>query len=375
MNAEPQPGRAAWAQALLAILLAASPLIWAASMQSSPTAYAAGVQEDGALEWMTFWGFVLAAALFFLRARSEFLQGTVSWFTLGLALFCLLVALEEISWGQRIFGYRPPSYFLEQNYQQELNFHNLVDTTLRKSTLKAIIIGYGIVLPLFGLFRRGQELLDRLRIHPPPWRLAPAFLIAAVAYEIYPWKFTGELVELVLALAFLFSALLHLPAGSAWPGGTSIAGLLSTSLVVLLLGWASGFMTLRLHRSHPANIQAAQTELGALEFDLLALGGADLPTECGQHKRLFTWVSREDAQALFRGRFAALVAQGLPAERADFFIDPWNSPYWVRHRCTANQQKVTLYSFGPNRRRDSEPSRLGGDDVGVTIERPRKPEG
>jgi hypothetical protein len=131
-------------------------------------------------------------------------------------------------------------------------------------------------------------------------------------------------------------------------------------------------LSLRSHRSHPENLSAAQAEVGALRLDLLALGGDDLPTNCGLHKRLFTWVSREDAQALFEGHFAALAAQGLPQERADFFIDPWNSPYWVRHRCTSERQVVTLYSFGPNRRRDSEASRLGGDDVGLTIERPRE---
>jgi hypothetical protein len=342
-------------------------------MQRSPVAYAAGVQEDGGLEWMTFWGFALAAALFLLYARAEYREGTFPWFRLGLAAFCLLVALEEISWGQRVLGYRPPSYFLEQNYQQEFNFHNLVDTTLRKLALKAILIGYGVALPICGLFERSRTLMDRLRIHPPPWQLAPAFLTAAVAYQVYPWKFTGELVELVMAIAFLFSALLDPPAGSLDTGSTSITRLLAASLAVFLLGWASGSLNVRSHRAHPANLEAAQVEADAIKLDLLALGGDDLATKCGLHKRLYTWVNREDAEALFGGRFAALTAQGLPPERAEFFIDPWNSPYWVRHRCTSDQQQVTIYSFGPNRRRDSEPSRLGGDDIGVTIERPREP--
>ena len=372
MNAEPQPGRSAWPQALLANTLAVSPLIWAAFMQRAPTAYAAGVQEDGALEWMTFWGFALAAALFLSRARSESRAGGLPWFTLGLFLFCLLVAMEEISWGQRVFGYRPPTYFLERNYQQELNLHNLIDSSLRKITLKAIMIGYGVVLPIVGLFRRGGTLLERLRIHPPPWVLAPAFLAATIAYEVYPWKYTGELVELMLAMAFLFSALLSLPESRFQLSRSLVTAPLMAALIVFLLGSASGLVTLVAHRAHPGNLEAARSEVEALKLDLLALAGdGDLPTKCGLHKRVYTWVIREETNALYEGRFAALIAQGLPEERADFFIDPWNSPYWVRHRCSSSQERVTIYSFGSNRRRDSEPSELGGDDVGVTIERAR----
>ena len=63
-------------------------------------------------------------------------------------MFCFIVAMEEISWGQRLLGYRPPAYFLEYNYQQEFNFHNVVETDYRKLALTLVIAGYGIVLPL-----------------------------------------------------------------------------------------------------------------------------------------------------------------------------------------------------------------------------------
>jgi hypothetical protein len=364
---------------LLANTVAIAPFAWAAFMQRNPSAYAAGVQEDGALEWMTFWGFVLAAALFLYHTRAERRAGGVPWFALGLSLFCLVVALEEISWGQRVFGYRPPTYFLERNYQQELNLHNLVDTSLRKFALSAIIVGYGILLPVAGLVRPTRALLKRLRITPPPWRLIPTFLAAVITYETYPWKYTGELVELVLAMAFLFSALISLPPGRRQRSPSTLTALpLMAALLVFMLGSASGRMSLAAHRAHPDNLEAARSEAEALKLDLLALASAELAgdgdgfTRCGLHKRVYTWVTREKTSALYEGHFAALVTQGLQEERADFFIDPWNSPYWVRHRCTRSKERITVYSFGPNRRRDSSRSALAGDDVGVTIERPRE---
>ena len=60
-------------------------------------------------------------------------------------------------------------------------------------------------------------------------------------------------------------------------------------------------------------------------------------------------------------------------ERAEFFIDPWSTAYWVRTSCNDRRDKVFLYSFGPNRGRDSSKWKLGEDDIGV-IFRVRKDE-
>ena len=39
----------------------------------------------------------------------------------------LFVLMEEISFGQRIFGFKSPDLFLKLNQQQEINFHNFFD--------------------------------------------------------------------------------------------------------------------------------------------------------------------------------------------------------------------------------------------------------
>jgi hypothetical protein len=80
-----------------------------------------------------------------------------------------------------------------------------------------------------------------------------------------------------------------------------------------------------------------------------------------------------DQQHLLNGEFASLRAKGLPEERADFFLDPWNSPYWVRHVCSDDrtQRAIYVYSFGPNRKRDSSAWEIVEDDLAAWVSRPR----
>ena len=53
--------------------------------------------------------------------------------------------------------------------------------------------------------------------------------------------------------------------------------------------------------------------------------------------------------------------------RLRFFLDPWNNPYWVRHVCKRGREHVYIYSFGPNRMRDSTKEALFEDDIGVAF--------
>ncbi len=116
-----------------------------------PDFYFQSIQEDEYIEWATVWAFLLAGvAAFVLAARFRAATARFPWYFYGLGLFCVLVAMEEFSWGQRVIGYRPPVYFLENNFQQELNIHNVIDTGIRKLVLSLAILGYGVALPLLG---------------------------------------------------------------------------------------------------------------------------------------------------------------------------------------------------------------------------------
>jgi hypothetical protein len=339
-----------------------------------PDLYNRSVQEDEVLEWMTFWSFVGAAGVHGANAiRAIQRRDRMPWFFAGLAAFCLLVALEEISWGQRLLGYRPPDYFLAENYQQELNLHNTLGDALRQNGFLLVCWGYGVGLALLGAWPSTLRLLGRFGISPPPLELLPGFAATALFYQIYPWSHTGEWAEAMLGLAMLFVALLQRRGAD---DSIARSGVVMRILVSWLLTASLGAATARigwlLTAEDAGRLERARVELAALREDIAA---AQTRTRCGIHKRIFTMVEAYQMDHLFDGEFASLQASGLPEDRAHFFMDPWNSPYWVHHGCSEDRRRraIFVYSFGPDRRRDSTDWEILGDDLGAWISRPRNP--
>lgn len=335
-----------------------------------PDFYFQSIQEDEYIEWATVWAFLLAGvAAFLLAARFRAATARFPWYFYGLGLFCVLVAMEEFSWGQRVIGYRPPVYFLENNFQQELNIHNVIDTGIRKLVLSLAILGYGVALPLLGWFATTRSWLGRFGITAASAALIPAFAATWLLYELYPWGYSGEWVELMFGSSMLFS-LLPMLRTSASPANSALRSLATTGIaawsLTIVLGLLCGAASRAQRDVHPAIQQAAQAEIEAIRRDF-ASGRAS--TRCNLHKRLYTYVVEYDETGLLDGEFSRLRNQGLPAERADYLIDPWNSPYWLRDRCDRRTGKryTFVYSFGPDRNRDSSETEIRGDDVGAYI--------
>ncbi len=360
--------------AVVANLLVGALLVAAAvTFDSANALYQALSQEDGPVEWATVWAFLGAAAFSLLAARRQRRStGEVPWFLVGVALFCFVIAMEEISWGQRLLGYRPPAYFLEHNFQQELNLHNLTSSGLRKQGLKAIILGYGVLLPALAWIPVVGRWLSTLAVVAPPIGLAPAFVATFATYQIYPWTLVGEWVELMLGLAMLFGALAAWRAAdersTAAPSalrrlGPTLAAFVGVvGLGALVAAWSN--------RARPGSadlIAAAKVEIEALRHDFTS---GEVKIGCGIHKRVYTFREEYKQEYLDQGFFAQLAKRGLPAERAMFFLDPWDSPYWVRSRCSESRgRRLMIYSFGPDRARESDTHTIRGDDVGFVVNR------
>lgn len=130
------------------------------------------VNEDGPMEWAqaVAWlaAAVLAAIVSWRLARDRRRALAALWAIL--AVGCFLSAGEEISWGQRIFGFETPERLEEANEQDEVTFHNLgaVHTMFRLTMLIAGL--YGSVLAV------GIRLWDRGRNHVLDLVLPPLFL-------------------------------------------------------------------------------------------------------------------------------------------------------------------------------------------------------
>jgi len=179
-------------------------LMWLFLRDDLPNLY----REDGLLETMT--------ALLFLAAglqvgiRVYFFQDNRNpWYLLIASLF-LFVGLEEISWGQRIFGWTTPDWFSGLNVQGETNFHNLIDNRYLN---QFFALGLGYLLIAEGQIR------EKLLSMPSMAKLAQT--MPGEEYKLMGLIFLGfsaisvqalgnEVIEEVLAL-FAFSYSLSVP--------------------------------------------------------------------------------------------------------------------------------------------------------------------
>jgi|SaaInlStandDraft_4_1057021.scaffolds.fasta_scaffold62432_1 hypothetical protein len=91
-----------------------------------PQWYVLATYEDLYGEWVQTFSF-LATSIFSFLIIFNTKQKTAyrAFFTL-LGIAALYVFLEEISWGQRLIGFGTPEFFEKHNYQDEVNFHNLL---------------------------------------------------------------------------------------------------------------------------------------------------------------------------------------------------------------------------------------------------------
>lgn len=166
--------------------------------------------EDGWIESLTA-GFCAVAGMSFIFLAFTYppLKGKKKAFTLCWAAFCLLIAAEEISWGQRIFNIETPDYVSEINWQNELNIHNVIIggftlNSRRVFTLVTFMIG--ITFPAIALFPRGKRIIQNYSFPVMPFIWIPVMVGSFVYMKYYYFhgqNFTNEIKELIFAAALL----------------------------------------------------------------------------------------------------------------------------------------------------------------------------
>lgn len=192
--------------AIIAAVLAASIVIALVSPSYFSLVFAA---EDKLVEYGTALGLLIASGVLLRHAMSLSASGRrgAAAFTLLYALMFFLAAGEEVSWGQRIFGWESGEFFQENNKQDETNFHNLIvgDMHLAKTlfgpVLTICILLYLVALPLlYPRSTRIAALADRMAV-PVPWlRHAAVALIASVIIALLDVNRRWEVYELIFAL-------------------------------------------------------------------------------------------------------------------------------------------------------------------------------
>jgi len=200
-----------------------------------PVAYIWLTYEDLYGEWAQTYLFLLALLL----SGAIALRGTRQrlFFSL-LAIACFYVVMEEISWGQRLFGIETPDLLRRHNLQHETNIHNLLtgpfDTWIKRALeyiLAVSFVGYGLIYPIIIRSWPWLHAMERRWLPAPPLYLWPFFVTAAYL-ELGTLNFNEAEVAEVLVGASM--ALLcghywllgrhnldaHDP--QSWPPGTSV---------------------------------------------------------------------------------------------------------------------------------------------------------
>ncbi len=177
--------------------------------------------EDRLLEWGQFFGYAAALVLAVLLALSLWRAGRrgPALAYAALAAGCLLVAGEEIAWGQRVFGYGTPEELQEINRQGEATVHN-IKSVQDVFSLALLFIGlYGSVGAWLFRWRARRRPNEIERLFVPPLFLTSAFLVLfgykLIRYVALPQdRFTivefGEWPEFCLAAALPTFVLLNL---------------------------------------------------------------------------------------------------------------------------------------------------------------------
>ena len=170
---------------------------------ADPPAFHAFAQEDRPLEWASALLLLAAAAVFAWHALRRRREPVTVLLALGLCLVLFLVGMEEISWGQRVFGFATPESLAEMNWQAEFNLHN-VQTDLSETVY---YFGAAVFLLLLPLLR---DLLPR-SVAAHPWLgLAPGRSVALVSapvalFNYGHWDLLAIQLTILLALWSMFA--------------------------------------------------------------------------------------------------------------------------------------------------------------------------
>lgn len=224
-----------------------------------PVAYVYAITEDSWLEYGSFVVFGMAGLAFL---RSGFAAS--GWSKTGLLAFglgALFVALEEISWGQRIIGFQTPGSVQGYNAQGEVNFHNVWFPT--HAAAGAALFGFGVLLPMLRTRLDSVDaLLKRFGVPIPPRTLWPVFMVASLFLVLanagVGYSKMDEISELALGFSLLILAShTAMRAGDVrWPAERISLPAAWTSLAVAALvtsgvvSWApdsTGGLTMRLN--------------------------------------------------------------------------------------------------------------------------------
>ena len=168
--------------------------------------------EGGLFEWGSFFiaftisGFALL--VYFHSRGNRIFRPARRRFILIIAIAAYLVAMEEISWGQRILGFESTAFFSSNNHQQETNFHNLISGEYLNLIIYALIYVFFIFLPLVIYFKpnlghKSPSIRGKVAIYLPSIHNMLMFCFASSLQAYFLPKTLADTIFLWLALLII----------------------------------------------------------------------------------------------------------------------------------------------------------------------------
>lgn len=198
------------ARGLMIATVALMLVMLATAVVDLPT-HEALAREDGFVEWLTFGALVVAGGVLLSRWWGFRQNQPAVWqavYLLG-ALAAFFGAGEEISWGQRLFGWDTTEAFAA-NRQGETNLHNL---EVGGYNLNKVVFTYGLGLALAVYFlllpylvRRYAGLrtwLQRAGIPVGDYRVAAWFVLCLIIVMLIPYSRKWETLEVLVPVGAL----------------------------------------------------------------------------------------------------------------------------------------------------------------------------
>ncbi|MEZ4511549.1 MAG: hypothetical protein R3C62_06725 [Chloroflexota bacterium] len=144
------------------------------------------LMEDGPVEWLQAICFggtaIFAIGVAIWAARTKRHDQLVLFLLLAAAM--IFVTGEEISWGQRIFGWETPTELAEINKQNETTLHNIGEVLSVVNIGMMIVGAVGSVAYLLNKRLRLERYWQELN-----YFLIPPFFLAAPFFIVFVYKF------------------------------------------------------------------------------------------------------------------------------------------------------------------------------------------
>jgi len=191
-------GAVTWAVALFPLLFVLMTLI---VKLFTPRLYRFLTAEESVVEFATFLAYLLAAlvaanlAVDLRRQRQTLFFLSYSLLAAGL----FVIAMEEISWGQRISDMNTPSVLQRYNWKNEINFHNLEGFPLHNAYIAVGLYGAFARLLTPAVVKRGQQML--VDLFTPPYTPFLYFFVPCALYVHYQYLYYRYLLPLDLEWA------------------------------------------------------------------------------------------------------------------------------------------------------------------------------